>query len=164
MKKRIWKVLGSSLLAILALAVFTQVFVSAQVNDGDEGMVGSWDVEVTIRNCENGTPLFGFPANITFNQGGTLTESDLGPPVVTSLPAQGVWSHMIGRGYSAAYRRLTFAPDRTFIGTGVVRSSITLARGGDAFNATDTFIMLDPGGNPIPGSAACATEVGTRFR
>lgn len=165
MKKQILKAIGGASLVILMLAVFAQVWVSAHVQKGNQqGLVGSWDVEVTIRDCQTGAPLFSFPAAFTYNQGGTMQSTDLGPPVVITLPGHGVWQHETGREYSAAVRRLTFNPDRTFAGTGVVRSAISLGLSGDTYTSTDTFAFLDANGDIIPGSEACATETATRFK
>jgi hypothetical protein len=50
MKKRIMKVIGGLTLTVMALAAFAQVLVSAQVDTG-QGLVGSWDVVVTPRDC-----------------------------------------------------------------------------------------------------------------
>jgi len=88
MKKQILKAIGGAALAILVLAVFAQVWVSAQAQSGNEqGLIGSWDVQVTIRDCQTGTEFFSFPATNTYNQGGTMQESNLGPPGIVSLPA-----------------------------------------------------------------------------
>ncbi len=170
MTKRILKAIGVASLAILLLAVFAQVRVSALVQKDDvqkgneQGLVGSWDVRVTIRDCETGTPLFGFPAMMTYNQGGTMQESDLGAPVLVRLNGHGVWRHQTGRQYSSAFRWLNFNPDRTFAGTNVVRQAISLGADGDTYTSTDTNEVLDANGEVIPGTRACATETATRFR
>lgn len=171
MKKQIMKAIGGASLAILLLGVFAQVWVSAQDtetellrngNGGNErSLVGSWDVQVTIRDCQTGAVLFGFPAMITYNQGGTMQESDLGAPVLTRLNGHGVWERQRARQYSAAFRWLNFNPDRTFAGTNVVRSSIRLGRDGNSYTSTDTTELIDANGNVFP--VACATSTATRF-
>ncbi len=134
MKNQMLKAIGGASLAIL-MAVFAQVWVSAQDNEtellrngnggNERSLIGSWDVQVSIRDCQSGEFLFGFPAMITYNQGGTMQESDLGAPVLTRLNGHGVWERQHGRQYSAAFRWLNFNPDRTFAGTSVVRSAIS---------------------------------------
>ena len=74
---------------------------------------------------------------MTYNQGGTMQQTDLGPPIVVTLPSHGVWKHQNGRQYSSAFRRLTFNPDRTFARTGVVRQAISLGEGGDTYTAIE---------------------------
>lgn len=171
MKKQILKAIGVASLAILVFAVFTQVWVSAQDNKNiiirngndanEQSLVGSWDVKVTIRDCQTGAALFGFPAMNTYNQGGTMQESDLGAPVLTRLNGHGVWKRQNGRQYSAAFRWLNFNPDRTFAGTNVVRFSISLSQSGNEYTSTDTTELIDAYGNVFP--VACSTTTATRF-
>lgn len=159
MKKQILKAIGGASLAMLVL--FTQVTVPAQVQNGN-GLVGTWDVQVTIRDCQTGTPLFGFPSMITYNQGGTLQESDLGGPGIVRLLAHGVWSHQTGREYTSAFQFLIFNLDRSFAGKNVVRSAITLGPSGNDYIGTDTGELFDANGNLV--SKGCATTVATRFQ
>jgi hypothetical protein len=164
MKNRILKVVGGATMAIAVLACFTQVWVSAQVQR-EPGLIGSWDVQVTARDCETGAPIPFipvFPAVLTYNQGGTMDETDLGGPGIVRLPGHGVWQHQTGRQYSAAYRWLNFLPDRTFIGSNVVRSSVNVSLGGDSYTSTYTLEILNPNGDVI--ATGCATTVATRFQ
>lgn len=101
------------------MGTLAQVLVSAQGTGSERSLVGSWDVTVTIRDCQSGIALFDFPAMITYGEDGTMQESDLGGPGLTRLNGHGVWQHQNGRQYSAAYRWLNFNPDRTFAGTNV---------------------------------------------
>jgi hypothetical protein len=165
MKKQILKAIGGASLAILVLAVFAQVRMSAQVQNGNEqGLVGSWDVQVTGRDCQTGTPFFSFPAMITYNQGGTMQESDLGGPGLVRLLGHGVWSRIseFHPLYSAAFQFLNFLPDRTPAGKNVVRSAIRLGQSGDTYTSTDTVEILDASGNVM--SRGCATSTATRIR
>ena len=169
MKKQMMKSIGGAALAILLLAAFAQVWACAQGKAGvsssqtnnEPSLVGTWDVEVTIRDCQTGIPFFSFPAQVTFNQDGTMQETDLGDPALVRLGGQGVWERKNGREFSSAFRYLTFNPDRTPVGRNVVRSAITLDRSGDTYTATDTAEITLPNGNVI---TACATETATRFR
>ena len=165
MKKQQLRTLGGSLLAILMLAVFAQVLVSAEGQNGNEPtLMGSWDVKVTARDCETGTPIPFipiFPAIMTYDQGGTMQETDLGGPVLVRLPGHGVWKRQNGREYSAAFRFLNFSPDRTFAGTNVIRSAITLSQSGDEYTTTDTLEILDAQGEVI--NRGCSTTTATRF-
>ncbi|HJP95863.1 MAG TPA: hypothetical protein VJ843_00670 [Candidatus Saccharimonadales bacterium] len=162
MKRQTLKAIGGVALAILVSAVFAQVKVSAQVQNGNEALVGSWDVQVTIRDCQTGTPLFSFPAMMTYNQGDTMQETDLGDPFLVRLLGHGVWEHDKKRQYSAAFQFLNYNPDRTFAGRNVIRSAISLGQGGDTYTGTDTLEILDANGNVI--ARGCATTTATRFK
>lgn len=162
MKKQIMKAFGGASLVILVLAVFAQVWVSAQVqNVNEQGLSGSWDVTVTARDCESGTPLFSFLAVQTYNQGGTMQASNLGAPGIVSLDGHGVWNHIKGRQYSAAFRVLKYNLDGTFAGKDVIRDVVTLDLGGDTYTSTGGVEILDPNGNLI--LRGCATTTATRF-
>ena len=135
MKRRTLKAISGASLAILLFAVFAHVNVPAQERNGDEqGLVGSWTVQVTVRDCQTGDPspfIPIFPAMITYNQGGTMQETDLGSPFLIRLPGHGVWGHTRGRQYSSAFQWLNFNFDRTPAGKNVVKETIILGRGGD---------------------------------
>ena len=91
-----------------------------------------------------------------------MQETDLGGPGVVRLQGHGVWQHQIGRQYSAAFRFLNFLPDRTFIGTNVVRSSVTVSLDGNGYTSTDTLEVLDANGVVV--GTGCATAAATRFQ
>ena len=162
MKKQILKTIGGASLVIVMLAVFAQVWVSAQVqNDNEQGLTGSWDVTVTARDCESGAPLFSFLAVQTYNQGGTMQASSLGAPGTVRLDGHGVWKHIKGRQYSVAFRVLKYNLDGTFAGKDVIRDVISLDLGGDTYTSTGGVEILDPNGNLI--LRGCATTTATRF-
>ena len=163
MKKRIFKTLAGATLAVATLTVFAQIWVSAQ-KSSEQGLIGSWDVRVTARDCETGNPIPFipvFPAEMTYAQGGTMQETDLGGPGLVRLPGHGVWRHDIGRQYNAAFRFLNFTPDRIFVGTNVIRSSVSLSLGGNEYTSTDTLEILNPDGQVV--ATGCSTTAATRF-
>lgn len=166
MKKHILRTIGAALVAITMIAGLTQVWVSAQEENGVQPLlVGSWDIQVTIRDCSTGDPIPGFPiipAMVTYHQGGTMSESDLGGPGIIRLEGHGVWRRIVGRQYSAAVRWLNFLPDRTPLGLQILRQNITVSKDGASFTSTDTVEFVAPDGTTTPGP--CATESGVRFQ
>lgn len=166
MRRQTFKAISGVSLIILMVVVFAHVLVFAQEPAGNEpSLVGSWDVRITARDCETGTPIPFipvFPAIATYDQGGTMQETDLGGPNLVRLPGHGVWTRQSGRRqYSAAFRFLNFNLDRTFVGTNVIRSAISLSHDGNEYTSTDTLDVLDPNGNVIV--RGCATQTATRF-
>ena len=163
MKKQILKAVGGVSLAILVLVVFAQVWVSAQVQDvNEQGLVGSWNLQVTIRDCESGTPFVSFPAMNTYNQGGTTQQTAVPGPDGTALPGHGAWSHQTGRNYSGAFQFFTLSPASVYTGRVVVRSAISLGKGGDDYTSTDTAEIFNTNGDLILRS--CSTSTATRFQ
>lgn len=168
MKSTLSKTIGAAALAILMLAVFAQVWVSAQDNDNEslrsgnkQGLVGSWNLVVSLRDCETGTVLVSFPAMSTYNQGGTTQQAAIPEPGVTALPGHGVWSHHTGRVYSGAFQAFFLNPDGTF-GRIIVRSAISLGQDGNNYTSTDTAEVLNANGDLL--FRACSTTTATRFQ
>lgn len=172
MKNRILKAIGGASLAILMLAGFAQVWVSAQdksseplknegQNGNEQGLVGSWDVQVTIRDCQTGTAFVSFPAMYTYNQGGTIQQTAPPEPGSVFLPGHGVWSHQNGRRYSGAFQFFSINPDGTVARRTIVRSAIRLGRDGNSYASTDTAEILNANGDLL--FRACSTSTATRF-
>ena len=162
MNKQILKAIGVASLAMLVLAVLTQVGVSAQDQKGNEqGLVGSWDLQVTLRDCETGMALISFPAMNTYNLGGTTQQTAPPEPFSTFLPGHGVWSHQTANSYSAAFRFFKVNPDGSVATKTIVRSAISLERDGDSYTSTDTAEILNANGALLFRS--CSTTAATRF-
>ena len=163
MKRQTVKAIGGATLAILVLAVFAQVRAPARAQSGNEqGLVGSWNLEVTLRDCDSGTPFVSFPAMNTYNQGGTTQQTAVPGPEGTALPGHGVWSHQTGRNYAGAFQFFSFNPDGTYAGRVIVRSAISLGQSGDDYTSTDTGEILNPNGELL--FRACSTTTATRFK
>jgi hypothetical protein len=162
MKKQIVKAVGGAFLAILVLAVFAPVRVPAQgQNQNEPTLVGSWNVQVTLRDCQSGTPFVSFPAMMTYNQGGTIQQTAPPEPGAVFLPGHGVWSHQTGGGYSGAFQFFSINPNGTVATRTIVRSAISLGRDGNSYASTDTAETLNANGDLL--FRACSTSTATRF-
>jgi hypothetical protein len=92
MKNTFLKTIGT-MLAILMLAMFAQISasaqdknnkeesnvrteenLSAQRENNDRKLEGSWNIQVTRRNCQTGEALVTFPTMTTFMSGGTMQD------------------------------------------------------------------------------------------
>ena len=172
MKNQTLKAIGGTAFAILMLVTFVQMSVSARDGDqetsrnesasNDHKLVGSWNHQVTLRDCQTGTPFVSFPAMVTFNHGGTTQQTAPPEPGGTFLPGHGVWSHRHGRAYSSAFQFFSLNPDGSVARRTIVRGDITLSRDGDSYNSTDTSETFDANGNLL--FRACSTTTATRFQ
>ncbi len=169
MKKQILKAIGGASLVIVILALFSQVWVSAQDSDNEllpngneRSLVGSWDVQVSIRDCQTGAVFVSFPAMITYNQGGTMQETANDAAPLLRLPGHGVWNRQNGQHYSSTFQFFRFNPDGTFAGRNIIRSSVSLGLSGNRYTTTDTVKVLAANGDLI--TTACATSTATRFQ
>jgi hypothetical protein len=68
------RVAAGVILAALIAASITPA--QANSNNSGQSLVGTWNVQVTLRNCDTGAPL-GPPFNslVSFHQGGTVSEA-----------------------------------------------------------------------------------------
>ncbi len=178
MKKTFLKTIGGAALAILMLAMFAQIQVSAQVLENipleqSRGIVGAWRTAVTQRNCQTGLPLGpAFRGLFTFNQGGTMSEYGIGPGSSPALrsPGHGVWEQISGGGriYSSVFRNYSsvFVINRydasgVFISSQKIRTALELSADGNGFTTNAAVEIFDANDNLI--GTGCATAVGTRI-
>jgi hypothetical protein len=122
---------------------------------------GTWRVQVSIRDCTDGTVLRNFPAMLTFAKGGTLTETTTGFPITQRSPGHGVWSFLSNQTYSAVSEAFLFNPAGVWIGTQRLTQAIEIGPNGDEFNSTATNEIADVNGTLMV--TGCATAVGSRF-
>ncbi|MDQ3323180.1 MAG: hypothetical protein M3525_12235 [Acidobacteriota bacterium] len=171
------KTIGGAALAILMLAMFAQIQVSAQVLEEvpleqSRGIVGAWRTVVTPRNCQTGLPVA--PASrglLTFNEGGTLAEyNSPGPNPALRSPGHGVWEQRSGGGriYSSVFRNYSsvFVINRydasgVFISSQKIRTALELSADGNGFTTNAAIEIFDANDNLI--GTGCATAVGTRI-
>lgn len=180
MKNTLLKTIGAALVAILMLAAFAQIPVSAQegIINGDKSdkqkqkdlsarrentrkLEGSWNHQGLRLNCQTGAAIGTFFAMFTVNRGGTFWES--GSQISPSLrsASHGVWRYESRQLYNTTFQFFRFNADGTFAGRQIVRQQIQLSPDGNSYTATGTAQVLDTAGNVIANN--CATGSGTRF-
>ncbi len=174
MKNTFLKTTVGTFLALLMLFGCTQFFVSGQESEqGDlqeeqaerarPSIEGAWRTAVTLRNCQTGLPVGGVGRGlITFHEGGTLSEFNLGPGQNRS-PGHGVWEQqMHHRGnFSGVFVLNRYDATGVFIGTQKVRAAWELSTSGNGFTSNASFEIFDANDNLI--GTGCATSVGTRI-
>jgi len=180
MKNTILKKIGGMTLAILMLAVFAQVRVFAQEETKTEDrnteqtiedasarrenakkLVGTWDVQVTIRNCQNGAAIRTFASIATYMSDGTRIGSTSGIPQALRTPEHGVWSYLGGRNYQLSFKSFSFDAAGNFTGWTIVRHQLTLNHRADAGDSAGTLEVYAPNGTLV--STGCSTTTTTRF-
>ncbi len=179
MKKTFLKTIGGTAMMILMLTMSAQVRVFAQdtndegqsseqaqedlsVRHGNAGKLeGTWDVQVTIRNCQTGDAIRTFPSLTTFMSGGTLLDSTSGVPQSLKTPGHGVWSHIGGRNYRFKFKSFSFDASGNFTGWSIISHEAHLNRRADAYESAGTSEVYAPNGNLI--FTGCSTTTATRF-
>ena len=165
--------IGGTFLVLLMLFAGTQIFVSGQESEQSDlqeeqaersrqGIVGAWRTAVTLRNCQTGLPVSPVGRGlITFHEGGTLSEFNLGPGQNRS-PGHGVWEERHGRHhYSGVFVINRYDATGVFIGTQKVRAAWELSTSGNGYTTNAATEIFDANYNLI--ATGCATGGGTRI-
>ncbi len=177
MKNTFFKLIGTSVLAVLILIAFAQIEAAAQDNLETKsteqsqpdflsrgfarGLEGTWISEITFRNCQTGDAVRTFAAMNTYMRGGTMMESGLGQVPLTRTVGHGVWDHDTGRRFTSAFRFFRFNADGTYGGFNIIRKEVELDHSGSSYSATWLAQGFSPTGVLV--GTACATEAATRF-
>jgi len=122
---------------------------------------GTWQVQVTLINCQTGTALRTAPAFLTFAQGGTLVETTTVFSSAQRSPGHGFWEHTGGKTFKAVSKAFLFNPDGTWSGTQTLTQAIEFGDDPDIFNSSATSEVVAPNGNVI--LSGCATAVARRM-
>lgn len=170
---------GGAALAILLSAVFATVWVSAQDKGNEEQsdeqsqedssrrhtnarkLEGTWDAQVTLRNCQTGGAIRTFPSIGTFMSGGTFLDSTSGIPQALKTPGHGVWSHLSGRTYRFKFKSFSFDPSGNSTGWTIISHAATLNRHATEYESAGTAEVYNPNGTLI--FTGCSTTTATRF-
>ena len=107
-------------------------------------MEGTWDVRMTLRDCQTGSPVRTFRALSTFERGGVLIEVEADEAPGRLSAGQGTWRHVGERSYSAVLRFFRFRPDGAFAETQRVSRLIELSEDGREFTATASLEVYGP--------------------
>ena len=180
MKNTFLKTIAGAVMGFLIIVAFAQVSVLAQnilnkeksdaqtqedlsAGGANAGKLeGSWDVKVTLLNCQSGLPVGPTtPSMLTFMRGGTMQE--IGTRISPSLraPGHGIWGYQSRGHYTATFQFFRFNADGTLAGRQIVRQEILLSNDGNSFTSSATARVLDAGGNVITNN--CSSGVATRF-
>ena len=178
MKNTFLRSIGGAALAILMLAMFAQVQISAQDIDEDKteeqlrqdlsaargrarALEGVWNHINTRRNCTTGDAIQTFAVMHTYMRGGTMSDWGAGSPPSLRSNGQGIWSYKSRGQYATAFQFFRFNADGTYAGKQVVREQIQLSHDGNSYTATATAQILDVNGNVIQNN--CSSGTATRF-
>ncbi len=179
MKNTFLKTIGGAALTILMLTMFAQVRVSAQDTNNedqsneqtqedlfgrrgnDKKLEGTWDIQVTRRNCQTGAAIATFASIETFMSGGTMldTTSAGSPALIT--PGHGVWSHAGGRNYRFKFKAFQFDASGNFTGWIIVSHQPNLNSRANKFESTGTSEFYNAQGVLL--FTGCSTVTATRF-
>ncbi len=168
MKRNFVKVIGGTVLALMIISGLTLGLVFAQNESIDERsenrgdrLEGTWDVQVTIRNCQTGAAIRTFASITTFMSGGTLLDSTSGIPQALHTPGHGIWNYTGGRNYRFKFKSFNFDAGGNFTGWTIINHEVNLNRRADDYESAGTSEIYAPNGNLI--ATGCSTTTAARF-
>ncbi|HMD06860.1 MAG TPA: hypothetical protein VKH63_04950 [Candidatus Acidoferrum sp.] len=158
-------------IAILAMGMMFLFWVgreaTAKAEDWDrdgQTLEGTWVVTVTQQACPSGPAIAPpFKSLLTFNAGGTMTETTDNPMFFPALrgPGHGVWSHTGRHTYSADTMALVTV-NGVLAKTQKISQTIEMGDDPDQFTTTAASVQFfDPTGTLLV--SGCATATGQRF-
>jgi hypothetical protein len=156
----------------LASVLSTVAAVSLQAGDHPPGIVGTWTVQVTLRNCATGDPLPGPPTNalVTFHGDNTLSEAGAATAFAPGqrTPGHGSWTRTGPRRFAQQMINLIVfdtpanlpASPGFSAGWQTVTHEVELVdRDHFSSSGTNAFFRLDG----TQYRSGCSTAVGQRF-
>lgn len=157
-----------ALISILALGT-SAVAQSGDSRSGQDGIVGTWRVQVTTFNCATGVQGPPFAAFLTFGSHGTLVETTASPAFAPGQrsPGHGIWNRTGGDDYTAisdAFILFSTPPNPPAppLQRGVQRITQAIDVHGDQLTSAATVEFFDTAGNLL--ASGCASAVGQRFK
>ncbi|MBA2736709.1 MAG: hypothetical protein H0U50_07995 [Pyrinomonadaceae bacterium] len=179
MKNTFLKTIGTAALAFLMLAMFALTSTSAQEisdegkndghsqdksfaqGDGARALEGTWNVQITLRNCQNNAAIRTFPALTTFMFGGTMIGSESAVSQALHTPGHGVWSHTGGREFKVSFKSFNFDAGGNFTGWTIIRLFALVNPRGTGYESFGNAEVYAPNGNLL--FTGCSTTTATRF-
>jgi len=151
---------------VITLSVSARSAAAQDSESAASPLVGTWQVKVTLVNCQTGDPLGRppFSSLLTFARGGTLAEETTNPTNAPGQrsPGQGVWetnSHDVFHARSVAF--INFTSPAVQAGQQFIDQIITYDDASDQWNAVAAIKFTDTNGAVY--RQGCATATATRF-
>jgi hypothetical protein len=149
--------LRAAMMPVLAV-IFT---IGCYGQDRAGRLVGTWDAQVTRRDCATGNAIANFSSIASFNQGGTTIGSTAGQPQASRTPEHGIWRHLKGNRYQFRFKSFNFDATGTAISYGIVTHEIELDETGNSYvsHGIAEFYLM----NGTKVGQGCSDAAGTRF-
>jgi hypothetical protein len=139
-----------------------QTAVLAQsVNARHDRIVGLWDTQVSVLNCNTGVPIANFRGLTKYELGGTAQIVPSTNPTALSAHV-GIWSYVQENSYQLAFKMFRFDTAGNNIGWQIVRFDVAINEDATEEAASGRAEIFDSSGNKV--GMSCPTLTGTRFQ
>lgn len=163
MKRQLKQLLSriSHAAVLVAAVAFAGSAVHGAEKLGGSRLEGTWDVRVTLRNCQSGAEIRSFDSLGIFMSGGTMIDSTSGIPQALKTPGKGIWSHIRGNTYRFKFKVFLFDADGNYAGYQVIDHEAWLDQSADSYESAGTAEFYAPNGFLF--MTGCSTTTATRF-
>lgn len=163
MQKNILKTIAGTAALLAIISVVSAIVSSGQSNDARGGgrLEGTWDVRVSLVNCQTGGVIRSFDSVTQFMAGGTLIDSTSGMPQALKTPGEGVWEHTAGSAYRFKFKSFSFDPAGNYTGYTIIQHEANLNVTADAYESAGTAEIYSPTGVLV--MTGCSSTTATRF-
>lgn len=166
MKNTMVRLAGGILLVALIASTSSLGLVSAQndvkIKNAGGRLEGTWDVQVTIRDCQTNEEIPTFASTTTFMFGGTLIDSTSGMPPAAKTPGHGIWYHIGENLYRFKFKSFSFGPTGNFTGWTIITHEASMDRGGNSYESAGTAEVYNLAGMLV--RTRCSSTTATRFQ
>jgi uncharacterized lipoprotein NlpE involved in copper resistance len=145
-----------SVFAAVAIALTgSQSLLLAQ---GNHNMEGTWDVAVTVVDCQSGAAIRTVRSLQMYSLDGSFSET---ANTFLRGSSVGKWDHAHTNVYTATYNFFRYNADGSFKSIADALNKVELSGDGSHFTATGTITDYDATGNQI--SLGCVTQAARRL-
>lgn len=123
-------------------------------------LAGTWNHQLTVRNCTTGAPVAEGSSISSYGQGGVIVEVNPTPNPALRTAGVGTWKYVGGRRYEMSLKYYRYNPDGSFAGKTLVDSDIE-HRLDDTLSQVAVIRIFNPVGVQV--ASGCATLASTRF-
>lgn len=162
MRSTIGKAFWTLSVVAMVLSVMGQSAIAQDPGSAASPLIGTWQVKVTLLNCQTGDPLGPppFSSLLTFARGGTLSEATTNPSFAIGQrsPGQGVWetkSHDVF--YVRIVAFLNFSTPGFEAGQQIIEQTMTYEEQSDQLSAVVAISFTDTNGGVYRQGCAMAT-------
>lgn len=163
MQKGLLGMMAATIVAIVTIALVTGVVTFGQSKFMKAGgrLEGSWDVRVSLRNCQTGDVIRSFDSVTQFMSGGTVIDSTSGVPQALKTPGEGIWEHTVDSNYRFKFKSFTFDASGNYTGYTIIQHEAILDDSADNYESAGTAEIYAPNG--ILVATGCSSTTATRI-
>jgi hypothetical protein len=151
---------GAAAMLILVLTIGIAV-APAQSDSRSDQFAGTWNVRLTIRNCQTGEEIRTSNSIATYMAEGTLIDSTSGIAQALKTPGHGIWAHAGGNSFVLKFKSFSFDPAGNFTGWTIIQHTALLDRSTNTYSSSGTAEIYGPTGTLL--ATGCSTTTAAKL-